>query len=244
MNQHKTPVFELTGVCKEYRLERSRRVPVLHGLDLRVEPGEWLALTGPSGCGKTTLLHLLGALDTPNRGIVQCLGRNLARLSAGGKARLRRQTIGFMFQSYHLLPELTALENVMLPAMATTDRRLLHRRASNLLAQFGLEERLRHRPQELSGGEQQRAALARALINEPQILLADEPTGNLDRQAADTIMRLLQKLHREDGATIVMVTHDLSVAARASRVCRLENGGIAPAPPPPTDTNTVGSADS
>ncbi len=218
--------FAAHDIFKEYRLDRGRRVPVLHGLSLQVMAGEWLSLTGASGCGKSTLLHLLGALDRPDRGRIECLGQDLAGLSARGRAGLRRRVLGFMFQSYHLLQELSALENVMLPAMAETAWRANRRRALSLLADFGLAEREGHRPQELSGGEQQRVALVRALINRPRILLADEPTGNLDAAAAEHIMGLLERLHRDEGMTIVMVTHDRALAGRAERVCRLRDGVI------------------
>ena len=218
--------YTLDKVRKEYRLDGGRRVPVLSELDLQVEPGEWLALTGPSGCGKTTLLHLLGALDRPDSGRVYCLDRSLESLSPRAKAELRRRTIGFMFQSYHLLPELNALENIMLPAMSEMKWIENRKRCRYLLAQFGLSEREGHRPQELSGGEQQRVALARALVNQPRILLADEPTGNLDREAADTIMELLKDLHRSAGTTIIMVTHDRNIAEQADKVYLMRNGAV------------------
>lgn len=218
--------YILQEVCKEYRFDGGRRVPVLNELELQVESGQWLALTGHSGCGKSTLLHLLGALDKPDSGRVYCLGRSLASLSAKAKAELRRRTIGFMFQSYHLLPELNALENIMLPAIGEVKWKENRNRSRELLKQFGLSEREGHRPQELSGGEQQRVALARALINQPQILLADEPTGNLDREAASTIMELLKDLHRSAGTTIIMVTHDRNIAEQADKVYLMRDGAV------------------
>ncbi len=214
--------FEVNRVNKEYRLEGGRRIPVLRDFQLNVRIGEWLAVSGPSGCGKSTLLHLLGALDKPDNGVIRCLDQDITSMSAVRKARLRRHTLGFMFQSYHLLPELTALENVVLPAMGMLSKPRLYERGKQLLSDFGLDSRLHHRPQELSGGEQQRTALARALVNQPPVLLADEPTGNLDRAAAETIINLLAELNQQAETTIVMVTHDPDIAARCSRVYQLQ----------------------
>jgi len=220
------PAFEVRGVRKHYRLDRHTTVEVLRGVDLTVRAGEWVALVGASGCGKSTLLHLLGALDEPDQGVIACLGRPYAGMKAVAKATLRRQDIGFVFQSYHLFPELDALENVMLPGMQGGIKNAsgLADRARELLVRFGLEMRLRHRPLELSGGEQQRVALARALINGPRILLADEPTGNLDAAAAAGIIGLLEQLHRDEGKTIVMVTHDHTLAQRADHILHMTNG--------------------
>lgn len=222
------PAFEVRGLRKSYKLGR-HSVDVLKGVDLEIRAGEWVALTGPSGCGKSTLLHLLGALEAPNAGEIRCCGRLYAALSGGAKARIRQQEIGFVFQNFHLFPELSARENTLLPALNWGwDRMAAAARAEELLTRFGLGQRLEHRPQELSGGEQQRVALARALINHPDILLADEPTGNLDAAAAAGIMDLLTRLHREEGKTLVMVTHDQGIAAKADRIVRLADGRAAP----------------
>lgn len=220
--------FSACHVAKHYRLER-HVVRVLEDVTFTVNEGEWMALVGPSGCGKTTLLHLLGALDAPSGGRICCRGRAYADLSSRRRAFLRRDKLGFVFQSYYLFPELNALENVVLPALQwRRDRRAACRRAEALLTEFGLAHRLRHRPQELSGGEQQRVALARALINAPDILLADEPTGNLDAASSEEIVGILRRLHCERGKTIVMVTHDAMLAGLADRVLRLEAGRVLP----------------
>ena len=219
------PAFAVRGVRKQYKLDRHTIVEVLRGVDLTVRAGEWVALVGASGCGKSTLLHLLGALDEPDQGEISCLGRAYGSMKAGAKATLRRHEIGFVFQSYHLFPELDALENVMLPGMqGGVEASGLADRARTLLVRFGLETRLRHRPLELSGGEQQRVALARALINAPRILLADEPTGNLDAAAAAGIIGLLEHLHKTEGKTIVMVTHDHTLAQRADHILHMTGG--------------------
>jgi len=217
--------LEAVDLHRSFHIE-SRTIGVLRGIDLRVQPGEWLALTGPSGSGKTTLLHLLAALDLPTSGDVRCFGRSYQSMNARARARIRRDVIGLLFQAFHLFPELNALENVVLPALYPgRDKRAAVEKARSLLDAFGLSHRERHRPQELSGGEQQRIALARALINDPAILLADEPTGNLDAKAADTIMEILGRLHAE-GRTIVMATHDMRLAACAGRIVRLADGRL------------------
>lgn len=216
-------VFELDNVEKYYRMG-PHRVDVLRGISATVRSGEWVALTGASGSGKTTLMHLLGGLDTPTGGSVWCLGKRMAGRAA---TRLRRQHLGFVFQSYHLLPELSAVENVALPASGWgQSRSKAEKRATELLTRFGLSNRLKHRPVELSGGEQQRVAMARALVNNPDIILADEPTGNLDADSAETIMSILEELNTKDGRTIVMVTHDPSCATRAGRVLHLRDGQV------------------
>jgi len=217
------PSFELTAVGKTYRMGK-HRVDALTGIDATIAAGEWVALVGASGSGKTTLMHLLGGLDKPTDGTVLCMGRPMKGSMA---TRLRKEHIGFVFQSYHLLPELSALENVMLPACGWGESRTqAAERAKDLLSRFGLGDRLVHRPLELSGGEQQRVAVARALINDPGIVLADEPTGNLDADAAGTIMAILAELHGGDGRTVVMVTHDPNCAARAQRVLTLKEGQL------------------
>lgn len=244
--------FEAANLRKEYRLE-GHAIPVLTGVDLSIPCGEWTVLVGASGSGKTTLLHLLGALDEPTEGTVSCRGTRygVERVAARPawewlwmrpvwtrmlskardsktKARLRRESIGFVFQAYHLLPELSALENVMLPGLHWgSDKKALRARARTLLDSFGLSDRSRHRPQELSGGEQQRVAMARALVNDPDIILADEPTGNLDARTGEEIVGILRELH-QSGKTIVMVTHDPSLARAADRVLALEAGRVVP----------------
>ncbi|MHC4421296.1 MAG: ABC transporter ATP-binding protein [Planctomycetota bacterium] len=218
---------------KTYRLGRVD-VPVLKGTTLDVGDGEWLAILGASGTGKSTLLHLLGDLDQPDteRGVVSFEGRPLSALSRHDRNHYRNRSIGFVFQFYHLLPELNVLENTLLPALVGLHRwtyygriGALREKATALLESFGLGHRLRHRPRELSGGERQRVAIARALMNEPRVLLADEPTGNLDETTGAEILDLIAQQHQA-GLTIVMVTHDSAIAGRADRVVRLHDGRI------------------
>jgi lipoprotein-releasing system ATP-binding protein len=220
------------GIVKSYRKDRVN-IPVLRGVDLHARPGEFLAIIGQSGSGKSTLLHILGTLDAPDAGEIHFGGRRIDNLPIGQRDRVRNHQIGMIFQFYHLLPELTALENVLSPVMIGTSawrywrRRREHvARAKELLTIVGLDHRLRHRPNELSGGEMQRAAIARALISQPQILLADEPTGNLDRTTGLEILALLRELNREQRLTVVMVTHDLAIAEQADRVVRLVEGRV------------------
>src|SRR6266705_3444192 len=204
-----------------------RSLQVLRGVDVQMQRGDFLALRGASGAGKSTLLHLLGGLDSPNEGEIWLAGRNLATLSRSELARLRNQEVGFIFQAYYLLPELDALENVCLPArMARTPAAQAEARGRELLARVGLGERIEHKPYELSGGEQQRVAIARALINEPDLILADEPTGNLDSHTGQEIIELLCGLRAEKQTTLIMATHDANVAARAPRVMELVDGQI------------------
>ncbi len=217
-------LYQLVDLKKHFRLDGST-IQVLNGLNFSIPKGLWVSLVGPSGSGKTTLLHLLGGLDKPSDGQILLDNQNLARLSRRNLSRLRRDKFGFIFQSYHLFPELTALENAVLPALYFgRDRNEACRKAGQLLADFGLADRLEHRPRELSGGEQQRVAIARALINDPQIILADEPTGNLDATAAAEIIRILNSLRSSGQRTIVMVTHDLQLAAKTDRIIRLQDG--------------------
>ncbi len=225
-----TPAFSLSGVGRTFRLEH-HRIEVLKDVTLDIAEGSWTALVGRSGSGKTTLLQLLGALDRPNQGEISCRGRRYDRISASQRDRIRLHEIGFVFQSYHLFPELNAQENVVLPALHWGwDRAAARERADALLGRFGLGERLRHRPRELSGGEQQRVALARALMNNPDIILADEPTGNLDVAAGGEITAILQELHHTDGKTIVMVTHDLNLAGLADQIYVMHEGRSRPHP--------------
>src|SRR3989440_1709824 len=214
------------GIHKTYTLGK-RSLPVLRGVDVELARGDFLALRGASGAGKSTLLHLLGGLDSPNQGEIRLAGRNLATLSRSALARLRNQEVGFIFQAYYLLPELDALENVCLPArMARTPAAKAEARGRDLLARVGLKERMEHKPYELSGGEQQRVAIARALINEPQLILADEPTGNLDSHTGEEIIDVLCSLRAEKQTTLIIATHDAKVAARAPRVIQLLDGQI------------------
>ncbi len=221
------PFLTARALTQSYPMGR-RTLEVLRGVSLEVARGEFLALRGASGAGKSTLLHLLGGLDTPNAGEIWFNGENLARLPEAAQTRLRNRHVGFIFQAYHLLPELDALENVCLPArIARVDAAQAEARGRELLRRVGLAERLEHKPYELSGGEQQRVAIARALINEPELILADEPTGNLDSHTGDEIMELLLTLRAERAATLIIATHDARVAARAPRVVDLVDGVVA-----------------
>ncbi|MDH7503254.1 MAG: ABC transporter ATP-binding protein [Verrucomicrobiota bacterium] len=214
------------NLYKTYRLGR-RDLPVLRGVDLTLERGSFLALRGASGAGKSTLLHLLAGLDTPTAGEVYFDGVSLARLSGRQLAILRNRKIGFVFQAYHLLPELDALENVCAPArIGRMTAKKAEERARALLQRVGLGDRLDHRPSELSGGEQQRVAIARALINDPEVILADEPTGNLDSATGREIIDLLCELHAERKTALLIATHDASVASRAPRALILADGRI------------------
>ncbi|MGP1272413.1 MAG: ABC transporter ATP-binding protein [Phycisphaerales bacterium] len=226
--------IEASNISKTYRLGRVD-VPVLRGASLTVGDGEWVAILGASGSGKSTFLHLLGGLDRPDRGSgpIRYFGdRELGRLSAGALDEFRRTQVGFVFQFYHLLPELTVLENTALGAMIGVGRLAYIRRrrevldhAAHLLEGVGLAHRLRHRPASLSGGERQRVAVARALMNGPPVLLADEPTGNLDQKTGEGVLDVLETL-RSTGQSTVMVTHDLRVAQRADRVVRMDDGRL------------------
>ena len=219
-------MIEARDLHKKYEMV-GRSLEVLRGVSLSIGKGEFLALRGASGAGKSTLLHLLGGLDTPNAGEVHFAGKNLAQLSDRELSQLRNSKIGLIFQAYHLLPELDALENVCLPArMARTPAPVAEARGRELLARVGLKERMEHRPNELSGGEQQRVAIARALINSPELILADEPTGNLDSQTGDEIINLLCDLRNEHQTTLVIATHDTKVAERAPKVVRLVDGQV------------------
>jgi lipoprotein-releasing system ATP-binding protein len=218
------PLLSAKDIHKTYILGK-RSLEVLRGVDVELGRGEFLALRGASGAGKSTLLHLLGGLDSPNRGEIRLAGRDLATLSRRELARLRNEEVGFIFQAYYLLPELDALENVCLPArMARMPATQAETRGRELLARVGLKDRVEHKPYELSGGEQQRVAIARALINEPDLILADEPTGNLDSHTGEEIIDLLCSLRSEKQTTLVMATHDAKVAARAPRVVELIDG--------------------
>jgi lipoprotein-releasing system ATP-binding protein len=214
-------------------VKHANRIVVLRGLDLDVAEGEFLSVIGYSGSGKSTMLHLLGILDRPDDGRIYLDQERIDNLRADERDRLRNQTFGFIFQFYHLLPEFNTLENVLCPALITYSfwswwgaRGEMKRRAAELCERVGLAHRLRHRPSELSGGEMQRAAIARALINRPRILLADEPTGNLDSGNGQQIMQLLRDLNRSEGLTIVMVTHNLELVQETDRMVRLVDGRV------------------
>ncbi len=208
-------------------------IPVLQGIDMAVREGEFLAIVGQSGCGKSTLLHLLGTLDQPDAGEVHFEGHRIDNLPHSSRDLLRNKHFGMIFQFYHLLPELTTLENVLAPALIAEgtlsywlSRKRHRRRAMELLEMVGVAHRAKHKPRELSGGEMQRAAIARALLAQPRVLLADEPTGNLDRATGEQIMEMLRRLNREQKLTIVMVTHDPWIADQADRTVRLVEGRI------------------
>ena len=220
------------GIEKGYRKGRNV-VPVLHGVDFEADHGEFVAVIGASGSGKSTLLHVLGLLDAPDKGSVVLDGERIDHQPDRRRDALRNRTFGFIFQFYHLLPELTALENVMMPQLIRHGlvsyfgrRKAIRREAEVLLERVGLGHRLRHQPSELSGGEMQRAAIARALAGGPSVLLADEPTGNLDAASGQAVMELLRDLNRERGLTMMMVTHDHQIAQQADRIVRLAEGRI------------------
>lgn len=221
------PLIVARNVHKTYTLGK-RSLEVLRGVDVEVNRGDFLALRGASGAGKSTLLHLLGGLDTPTQGDVLLAGRDLATMSRRELARFRNEEVGFIFQAYYLLPELDALENVCLPArMARVPSAKAAVRGRELLDRVGLKDRMEHKPYELSGGEQQRVAIARALINAPELILADEPTGNLDSHTGEEIVNLLLSIRDESNTTLVMATHDSRLAARAARVVRVVDGKVA-----------------
>jgi len=219
-----------SGLHKEFR-RGSERIDVLQGVDLEIPPGDFLALMGPSGSGKTTLLNLLGGLDKPTRGTITIAGQRIDEMSSGQLARWRSSNIGFVFQLYNLLPVLTAERNVELPLLLTKlSRKERRRHVEVALRVVGLTDRARHYPRQLSGGQEQRVGIARAIVIDPTLLLCDEPTGDLDRKAGDEILDLLQALNRENGKTIVMVTHDPHAAARAKRVLHLDKGVLTAEP--------------
>ena len=219
-------ILSARSATKTYAMGK-RSLEVLRGVSLDVSRGDFLALRGASGAGKSTLLHLFGGLDAPNSGEIWFNGKNLNQLPEGGIVRLRNTRIGFVFQAYHLLPELDALENVCLPArIARRPAAQAEKRGRELLARVGLAARVDHKPYELSGGEQQRVAIARALMNEPELILADEPTGNLDSHSGAEIIDLLANLREDKNTTLIIATHDASVAARAPKVVELVDGCI------------------
>ena len=222
------PLIHVEGLKKTYKTARGP-LDLFDNLNLTITPGEMVAIVGQSGAGKSTLLHIMGALDTPSAGTVYCASTNVASLSPRQAAAFRNREIGYVWQFHYLLPEFTAMENVAMPLLA---RGMVKREAlavaSNWLREVGLEERGSHRPGELSGGEQQRVALARALVNTPRLLLADEPTGDLDEITAGMVFDLVKRLHLSHGLTSILVTHNLDLASRCTRALRLESGRLVP----------------
>ena len=226
MNQVENALIRCRKLTKHYR-KGVRTVTPLEALDLDVLRGEFLALMGPSGSGKTTLLNLIAGIDTPSEGALEVCGEEIAQLGRGRLARWRAHNVGYIFQLYHLVPVLTAFENVELPLLLDDmGRRERRERVEKTLALVGLDDRMHHFPRELSGGQEQRVAIARALVTAPALLVADEPTGDLDRDAADAVLALLQQLSSQHGKTIVMVTHDPRAAEAAGRVLHLEKGRL------------------
>src|SRR5688572_19995644 len=226
------PILRAKNIHRHFRMGDST-VHVLNGCDLTLKVGEFVAIEGRSGSGKSTLLHILGALDASDQGSIEFDGQDIATLSAANRSRLRNKHFGFIFQFYHLLPEMSVLENTLLAPMIERSwlnfagqKTALREHATALLAELGLSHRLKHRPNQLSGGERQRVAIARALMNNPRVLYADEPTGNLDYETGRQIMSVLERLHREHGQTIIMVTHDRSLARQADRVLVLSDGKL------------------
>jgi len=219
-------MIKIRNLCKSFQRPGEAMLKVLHEVDFSVDEGEFVAIVGPSGSGKTTLMNILGLLDRPDSGEYELQGKPVAKLSPEERARVRNEAIGFVFQQFHLLPRTTATENVELPMLysARSDADI-QKRAREALCRVGLEERLTHYPSELSGGQQQRVAIARAMVNDPAVVLADEPTGNLDQKSGRQIMELFRELNR-NGSTILLITHDNAVANTASRIVHIDDGQL------------------
>ncbi|HAU5565051.1 lipoprotein-releasing ABC transporter ATP-binding protein LolD [Erwinia sp. S63] len=221
-----TPLLQCRDLCKRYQ-EGSVQTDVLRNVAFSLQPGELTAIVGSSGSGKSTLLHLLGGLDAPTSGDVVFDGKSLNAMSSAAKAELRNRELGFIYQFHHLLPDFTALENVAMPLLiGKTAKAEASARALEMLAAVGLEKRAAHRPSELSGGERQRVAIARALVNRPRLVMADEPTGNLDARNADAIFKLLGELNQQQGTAFLVVTHDLNLAKRLNRQMEMRDGQL------------------
>ena len=219
-------MINIQNLCKSFQRPGEPLLKVLHEVDFSVEEGEFVAIVGPSGSGKSTLMNILGLLDRPDSGDYALHGKPVAKLSPDQRARVRNEAIGFVFQQFHLLPRTTATENVELPMLySTRSDAEIRKRAREALCRVGLEERLTHYPSELSGGQQQRVAIARAIVNDPAVLLADEPTGNLDQKSGRQIMDLFRELNR-NVSTILLITHDAAIANMASRVVHIDNGQL------------------
>lgn len=226
MNNNST-ILRVFDLHKSYKMGKAGSLHVLKGINLQVREGEIIAIVGPSGVGKSTLLHLIGGLDWPTKGRVEIDGKDMFRYDNEKLSKLRNQTVGFVFQFHHLLPEFTALENVMMPGLiGRLDNKQLKKRCLTLLEEVGLADRLNHRPGELSGGEQQRLAVARALTNNPRLLLADEPSGNLDVHTANSLHRLLWQLNKKYNQTLIIVTHNKELAEQADKIIELYDGNI------------------
>jgi putative ABC transport system ATP-binding protein len=220
------PFIRITGLRKTYIMGRVQ-VHALDGVDMEIPPNSFMVVMGPSGSGKSTLLHLLGGLDRPTAGHIEVDGQSLETLDENALAVFRRRAVGFIFQSFNLIPSMTAQENVAFPMQfARVPRKMRRQRAMDLLKDVALDDRASHRPTELSGGQQQRVAIARALVNDPQLILADEPTGNLDSKSGEEIMQLLLRLNQESGTTLLIVTHDPVVAERTKRVIHIRDGVV------------------
>ena len=225
-NNHRPVVLELQNIVKTYR-SGNTSFNALNGVDLKIYQGEFVSITGPSGSGKSTLMHIIGLLDSPTSGQVLLEGRDISHLKEHQMAQIRNVTLGFVFQQFNLLPKTSALENVLLPLLySDVDKSLHHQMGVDMLTKVGLETKLKNTPAQLSGGQQQRVAIARALINNPKIILADEPTGNLDSKSGKDVMEFFHKLNQEEGRTIVFVTHDQELAAQAQRMVIIKDGQI------------------
>jgi ABC-type lipoprotein export system ATPase subunit len=221
-------LIELQNICKTYHVGEVA-VPALKGITLTVSQGEFVALMGASGSGKSTLMNILGCLDRPSSGEYRLDGQEISRLSADERALLRNHRIGFVFQNFNLLPRTSALDNVIMPLSYTAENlpeRQCRQRAAEMLKRIGLSDRLNHEPSQLSGGQQQRVAIARALVNKPSILLADEPTGNLDSHTSEEVLQLFGQLNEEQGITVILVTHNINIAHHAKRIIRIRDGEI------------------